>query len=268
MKKKFYLLTIAVLMLGVLAGCGNSSKEDTSLKDIQEKGKIVLGTSADYAPYEWHMIDGKNDEIVGVDIEIAKQVAADLGVELEIKDMQFNGLFSALNSGDIDMIIAGMVADEKRSESVDFTEPYFEQGQVLLVNKKDADTFKSIDDLKGKKIGSQLGSVQYEYANANFDAEVTGIPNNNDLIMELKNGTLDVVFMSELTAKQFAELNDDLVISEIDSIPTEGGSCIAVQKGSSSLVDALNESIKQLNESEKINQWFLDFTELAKEKAN
>ena len=172
MKKKFYLLTIAVLMLGVLVGCGNSSKEDTSLKDIQEKGKIVLGTSADYAPYEWHMIDGKNDEIVGVDIEIAKQVAADLGVELEIKDMQFNGLFSALNSGDIDMIIAGMVADEKRSESVDFTEPYFEQGQVLLVNKKDADTFKSVEDLKGKKIGSQLGSVQYEYANANFDAEI------------------------------------------------------------------------------------------------
>ena len=161
-----------------------------------------------------------------------------------------------------------MVADEKRSESVDFTEPYFEQGQVLLVNKKDADTFKSIDDLKGKKIGSQLGSVQYEYANTNFDAEITGIPNNNDLIMELKNGTLDVVFMSELTAKQFAGLNDDLVISEIDSIPTEGGSCIAVQKGSSTLVDALNESIKQLNESEKVNQWFLDFTELAKEKAN
>lgn len=267
MKKKYYLLTIMVVLLGVLTGCG-STKEDTSFEDIKEKGTLVLGTSADYPPYEWHIIDGKNDEIVGVDIEIAKKLADDLGVKLEVKDMQFNGLIPALDAGDIDMIIAGMVVDEQRLKAADFTDPYFEQGQNVLVRKDDLNKFKSVNDLKNKKIGSQLGSQQQTYAEENFEAEIVAIPNNNDLILELKNGTLDAIFMSELTAKQFASIHDDLVIADISDIPSEGGSCVAVRKGATSLKDALNESVSNLNKTDQVDQWFIEYSKLAEEQAN
>lgn len=265
MKKKINLLTIALLLMGILTGCGNVQKEDTSLKNIESRGKIVLGTAADYAPYEWHIIDGKKDEIVGVDIEIAKKVAEDLGVKLEIKDMQFSGLFPALDAGDIDMVIAGMVVDEKRLEAADFTKPYFEQGQVLLVKQENADKYKSQGDLKGKKIGTQLGTTQQEYADKNFSSEVIAIPNNNDLVMELENGSLDAVFMSELTAKQFASVNKNLKVVEIKDMPTEGGSCIAVKKGNTALVNALNESVEKLTKTDQIQKWFVEYTKLADE---
>lgn len=270
MKKKYYLLTIAVLLVGILSGCGNNSgkdtSQDTSLADIKEKGEIVLGTSADYPPFEWHIIDGSSDEIVGVDIEIAKKLADDLGVKLTIKDMSFDSLFPALNSNDIDMIIAGMVVDEDRLKAADFSDPYIEQGQTILVRKEDANKYKSVEDLRDKKIGSQLGSTQQKYAEENFGAEIVGIPNNNNLIMDLKNGTLDAVFITLLPAQQFENLNENLQIIDL-GIPNENGSCVAIRKGSTSLLDEINKSIKNLNSTDQVDNWFLEYQELSEKSA-
>lgn len=258
--KKNYLFVAFIAIILLLSACGKKDDKDTSLSSIKEKGKIVLGTSADYPPYEWHMISGKEDIITGVDIEIAKAVAEDLGVELEIRDMQFNGLFPSLNAGDIDMIIAGMVADEERMKAADFTEPYFEQGQVLLIRKADKDKYKDIKDLSGKKIGTQLGSTQQEFATEHFNGKIIAIPNNNDLIMELKNKSLDAVFMPELAAKQFDNLNSEIIISDINNIENEGGSSIAVKKGNTELLNSLNESVKKMKQSDTINKWFIDYS--------
>ena len=125
--------TIAIGMVGCGSGTTTEKKEGnaapaakaTTLDAIKSKGKLVVGTSADYAPYEFHtQVNGK-DQIVGFDIEIAKQFAKDLGVELEIKDMAFDGLLVALQADKVDMVFAGMTPTEVRKKNVDFSDIYF-----------------------------------------------------------------------------------------------------------------------------------------------
>ena len=119
--------TIAISMVG----CGSNAKKESTnsntsaLEAIKSKGKLVVGTSADYPPYEFHKeIDGK-DQIVGFDIEIAKQFAKDLGVELEIKDMAFDGLLVALQADKVDMVFAGMTPTDERKQNADFSDIYY-----------------------------------------------------------------------------------------------------------------------------------------------
>ena len=136
MKKGLLKLVLGTMSILALAACGNTSDTADSsatdsaastattdkLQEIKDKGKLVMGTSADYPPYEWHLIKDGKDEIIGFDIDIAQAIADELGVELEVKDMAFDGLIPALSTGKIDMIIAGMNATEERKQSVDFTD--------------------------------------------------------------------------------------------------------------------------------------------------
>src|SRR5690349_9795691 len=136
-RKRITKLIAVVLMLCIaftFAACGQ--KSDT-LSKAKKAGKIIVGTSADYAPYEFHtMVNGK-DTIVGFDIEIAKVVAKDLGVTLEIQDMGFDGLLPALNADKVDFVIAGMTPDEKRKQAVDFTNIYYVAKQGVMVRAED-----------------------------------------------------------------------------------------------------------------------------------
>src|SRR5699024_8006106 len=130
----------------------------------KSEGKIVLGTAGDYPPYEFHkMIDGE-DQIVGFDIEIAKLIAEELEVQLEIVDMKFEGLLPALVTDDVDMVIAGMVADEKRAETVDFSIPYYEADQRMIVRTEDQDVYLGPEELAGEKVGAQKSTIQEEIA--------------------------------------------------------------------------------------------------------
>ena len=124
MKKFIKQITVLLLIVVALAACAPSGDTTNTItgekiKQIQAAGKIVLGTSADYPPYEFHETINGVDTIVGFDIEIAKVIAKELGVELEIKDMSFDGLLAALQSGTVDMVIAGMSATPERQKSVD-----------------------------------------------------------------------------------------------------------------------------------------------------
>lgn len=282
MKKTLSILSMVVLIMSLVAcGNGNSTTEkaennsanktentatetteaaDDKVAQIKESGKIVLGTNAEYPPFEFHNIDGGNDEIVGVDIEIAKAVAQSLGVELEIKDMAFDGLIAALNVGEMDFVLAGMAGTEERAKVVDFSKPYSEQGQVLLVRAEDAEKYTSVEDLKGIKIGTQLGSTQEAYAKENFvDSEVTAIQDNNNIVMELKNTTYDAVFMAKTPAEKFASLQEGLAVVDIGA-PNEPGYSVAVQKGNTTLVDEINAVIDQLNAEGKIQAWIEEYS--------
>lgn len=117
--------------------------------------KLVLGTSADFAPYEFHkVIDGK-DQIVGFDISIAKEIAADLGAELVIEDMGFDGLLPALQSGRVDMVISGMTPTDERKQSIDFSDTYYKSKQVIMIRNADKDKYPTMADLENEKIGVQ-----------------------------------------------------------------------------------------------------------------
>lgn len=257
------LLLIGVLALGLTA-CGTSTgeKEVSQLEKIKSSGKIVLGTSADYPPYEYHKeIDGK-DTIVGFDIEIAKEIAKDLGVELIIKDMKFDGLLAALDTGNIDFVVAGMTPTEDREKSVDFSKIYYTGLQSLIIRGEDATKFTSLEELNGKKIGAQKGSIQEEIATEQIpNGNVKALGKISDLIMELKNNKVDALVVSHSVAKAYESKNSDILVSDI-SFETDGeGSAVAVKEGSKELVDAINKTLDRLVDNNLIDKFVTEATE-------
>lgn len=282
--KKISMLLAAVLLLTIIAACGEKNREtenkqggspETSetaaatatpaasptakrlnkLEQIQNAGVIVMGTSADYAPYEFHKnIDGK-DTIVGFDVEIAKLIAEDLGVELEIKDIGFDGLLPALNADKVDFVISGMTPTEDRLKSVDFTQIYYVAEQVMVVRTADVDKFKSMDDFKKVTIGVQLASIQEELAKNQLpEAKIKPLGKITDLALELKNKKVDAVIMEFPVANGYVTKNADLTISDVKPDAEEAGSAIAVKKGNDVLTAELNRTLDRLLQDKVIDK--------------
>lgn len=233
--------------------------------EIKAKGKIVLGTAADYPPYEFHKeINGK-DEIVGFDIEIAKAIAKDMDIELEIKDMKFDGLLAALVAEDIDFIIAGMVPTEERKQSVDFSVPYYQAEQKMLVKAENADKVKTAADLKGKAVGAQKSTIQEEIANTKIEAsEVKALSKITDLVLELQNDKVFGVVLVAPVAEAYAKQNPALAVPEI-SFGREDGVAVAVNKGNADLVEAINASLDKLIKDGSIDKLIGDATILSEQ---
>lgn len=275
MKKKISLLMVLVLVLSsLLVACGdskevssdeNSEVESSTLEGIKNKGKLIVGTSADYPPFEFHkMINGK-DEIVGFDIEIAKYIADQLGVELEIKDMDFDKLLGGLSTGMLDVVIAGMNATPERQEEANFTDVYYKSNHSVLIHKEDADKITTMEDLKGKSIGVQIGTVQENMAKTSIEnADVLSLTTNPEIIMNLKTRKIDCAIMEDLVAKSFAKENDDLMVVESISIDPGGeGVAIALKKGNDELTEKLNEILADAKSKGLLDKWFVEANELS-----
>lgn len=271
MKKNLFKKILSVAMIGgltlSLAGCGESAtkgENDSNGKvaKIKESGKLVVGLSADYAPYEFHIMKDGKDQIVGFDIDIAKEIAKDMDVDLEIKEMDFGAIVQSVKSGAIDLGISGLTPDEKRKEAVDFSDIYYEAEQGILINKNNKDSIKSIEDLKGKKVGAQIGSIQAEIANGIDGADVKLLDNVNTLILELKTGKLDALIVELPVSKIATEVNGELAVADNIVKVSEGGSAIAIQKGNKDLVDQVNATIKELKDDGKMDQLVNDAIEL------
>lgn len=235
------------------------------VEQIKAKGKIVLGTAADYPPYEFHKeINGK-DEIVGFDIEIAKAIAKDLGVELEIKDMKFDGLLAALVAEDIDFIVAGMVPTDERKQSVDFSIPYYQGEQKMIVKAENADKVKTVEDLKGKVIGAQKSTIQEEIANTKIEAsEVKALSKITDLVLELQNDKVYGVILVAPVAEAYAKQNQALAVPEI-SFGREDGVAIAVNKNNTDLTDAINVTLDKLLKDGSVDKFIGEATMLSEQ---
>ncbi|HHD2752983.1 TPA: ABC transporter substrate-binding protein [Clostridium perfringens] len=271
MKKNLFKKILSMAVIGgltlSLAGCGaNAAKGENDsngkITKIKENGKLVVGLSADYAPYEFHIMKDGKDQIVGFDIDIAKEIANDMGVDLEIKEMDFGAIVQSVKSGAIDLGISGLTPDEKRKEAVDFSDIYYEAEQGILINKNNKDSIKSIEDLKGKKVGAQIGSIQAEIANGIDGADVKLLDNVNTLILELKTGKLDALIVELPVSKIATEVNEELAIADNVIKDSEGGSAIAIQKGNKDLVDQVNATIKKLKDDGKMDQLVNDAIEL------
>lgn len=284
-KSFFFILTLVVVL--TLAACGankngNNSSSNASespaatadngaaeatgkLADIKKAGTIVLGTSAEYAPYEFHKnIDGK-DTIVGFDIEIAKEIAKNLGVDLEIKDMDFGNLLTELKLGKVDFVIAGMTPDEERSKAVDFSEIYYEAKQAVFVRAEDKDKFKTMADLEGKSIGVQMGSTQEKIAQGIKGAKLKSLGKTTELVLELKSKKVDALIVELPVAQGYVKTNPDLVLTDISPEYESGGSAVAVNKGETELLAEIQKTLDQLNADKKIDQWVSEMTQIAEQ---
>lgn len=277
MKKNVLSIAAAVCMAAVLTACGGSGTTaettkaagaettkaaegettaagaaETSAADekteaaTEADGKLVMVTNAEFPPYEFH----ENNDIVGIDADIAKAIAEKLGMELEIKDMAFDSLIPAVQSGKADFAAAGMTVDEDRKKNVDFTDTYAEAAQVIIV--KDGSEIAAPDDLKGKKIGVQTGTTGDIYAGDIENAEIQRFNKGMDAVMALTQGKIDAVIIDREPAKVFVKDNAGLKV--LDEAFTEEEYAIAVKKGNTELLDKMNGAIKELKESGELQK--------------
>lgn len=275
MKKGLMKKVIAAVMLGLMTmgfvGCGASSNKASDnnstdlLETIQEKGKLVVGMSADYAPYEFHYIDENGKDVIGgFDVDIANEIADAIGVELVIQEMDFDALVSALPAGKVDVVISGMNPTEERAKVVDFSDIYYNSQHGILVRTEDADKYKTFADLEGAKVGAQLGSTQEQIAKAEIpNADLQLLANVNNLILELKSGKVDAIVMEKPVAEMAVKNNPDLAVGEPTYEEKTGGNAVGVAKNNPELLAKINEVINELNESGKMDDYILKANELA-----
>lgn len=266
--KKIIAISLVIGSMVSFAGCGNKentaknteqSSQSAVMQKIKKNGKLVLGTSADYPPYEFHKSVNGKDEIVGFDIQIAEQIAKDLGVQLEKKDMKFDGLLAALDQGNVDLIISGMTPTEERKKNVDFSDVYYTAVQTIIVRSADKDKFKTADDLKGKKIGVQKGAIQEEIAKKQVPgAEAVALPKISDLVLSLKSNKIDAVILESPVATSNLKANTDLSFSDIKLTTEDAGSAAAIKKGNEDLVKEVNKTLAKLKADKSIDKFVTD----------
>ncbi|WP_353092618.1 transporter substrate-binding domain-containing protein [Tissierella praeacuta] len=273
MYKKIIIGILILSMMIATIGCtkatskseANVDSTSSSLEKIKEKGKIVLGTSADYPPYEFHKLINGKDEIVGFDIEIAKKIADDIGVELEIVDMKFDGLLAALVTNDVDFIVAGMAPTPERAETVDFSISYYAGKQKLIVRKDDAAKLKEPKDFKGLKIGVQKSTTQEDIAVEKFtESEIVGLSKITDLVLEINNNKIDGIILSEPVAEAYVAQNKNLYMAEV-TLGEEPNVAVALNKGNKDLQDSINETLDKLVKEGSIDKLIQEATILAEQ---
>ncbi|WP_277631100.1 ABC transporter substrate-binding protein/permease [Atopococcus tabaci] len=250
MRKKGMAVLFAFVMLLQVLVFSPMTAQATTIEEIQDKGTMIIGTSADFPPYEFHaMVDGQ-DKIVGMDIFIAERIAEELGVELQIEDIGFDSLLPALETGSVDMVIAGMSPTEERRQSVDFSDVYYVGGHNLMVRETDAEIYTGVDSLAGKVVGVQSGSLQEALAAQIPDVELMKLTKITDLILALKTNKVEAIVMEKPNAEAYAGNNPDLYTFdggfELDE--SEQGSAIAFQKGSDELVEVVNGVLAEIDE--------------------
>ena len=258
LKKLLALGLVAVLAVG-LVGCGNKSSDNsggnqTALEQIKKNKKLVVATSPDYPPFEFMVSENGKSKIVGADIDLAQKIADKLGVELELKAMDFDALVPALQAGKVDMVITGMTPNEKRKKAVDFSDIYFKGENAVIVNAKDAGKFTSEDQLKKAKLGVQKGSTQETYVKDNLKVTnykaLVAVP---DLIADMKNGNIDEVVLNSKVAGINVTKYDGIKVVEnlkLTSGGDEEAMAVAIKKGDNAdLIKLTNEVIKGLQDS-------------------
>ncbi|MEE1114205.1 MAG: transporter substrate-binding domain-containing protein [Eubacterium sp.] len=269
--KKITAAVLSVVCAASLAACGSSAStadtqaasassaaatsaaaEGNAVDAIKEKGTIVMYTNAEFEPFEYK--DG--DQIVGIDVEIAQAIADKLGVELQIEDIAFDSLISALTTGKADFVAAGMTATEDRAKNVDFTEKYFDAGQSIIV--AEGSDITSREDLNDKVVGVQTGTTGDIYC-TNDDGssdinvkEVKRYPKGMDAVSDLIAGRIDAVVIDNFPAEKLTEKNPDKVHMLDEQMTTEEYA-IACPKGSD-LTDEINGVIDEMEESGELDE--------------
>ena len=233
----------------------NSAATDDSVQRIKQKGTLVVGTSADYPPYEFTTKKNGKTEYVGFEMDVAKQFAKDLGVKLVIKNMDFDSLLVALESHKVDTVISGMNITPERKKSVDFSDPYYAGHKLFLINKADRNKYKSTKDFTGKKVGAQNGAMEYNLVKENIpNVQEKGLAKIPSLVLALQSHKVEGVLMDEATAKAYANNNSNLMAINSHIKIQSGGIAMAFPKGDKSLEAAANQTVAKINKEDLVNK--------------
>ena len=253
-KKILTAVLIMTMALLTLTACGGNDAQNQD----EEITKLVLGTSADYAPFEFMYPDENGDmQFGGIDIYVSEYIADYMGLELQVENMSFNNLLTSLGKGQFDMVLADIEATDERKEAADFSEPYLtELAPQFLVKAENADQFKSYSDFEGKTIGAQTATTKYNIISEIPDVNPVALQNVLDLIKEVSYGKVDAILVDGSVAQQYQATNDDLVALSFDELGTSADVCVAVAKGDpKGLLPKINEAIAKMNEENKIEEF-------------
>ena len=249
--KKFVALMLALVMALSLFGCG-AEKKDTNA--------LVLGTSADYAPFEF-MYPGEDGELVygGIDVSVAQYIADYNQKELKIENMGFDYLLASLQKGDFDMVIAAMEETDERLNSADFSDPYYtDYPPMILVKAADADKYTSTDSFNGLSVGAQTATTKEDIVKNDLTgANLVSLQLVTDLVNQLVNGKVDAIVLDGAVALQYADTNKDLAVANVnlgEAYPYR----VAVAKGDpKGLLPGINAAIADMLANDKVTE-FID----------
>lgn len=274
-------LLLALVTLLLVSGCASTEPVDLStaapkgdntsvvknnkLEEIISKGKIVMATSPDYAPLEFIDTTKKGQEqYVGSDIELGKYIAEKLGVELEIKAMDFGLILSSVDLGQVDIAIAGLGYEPDRENNFEMSIGYNQEGesscQGLMVKASEFDNYNSLEDFAGKKVIAQSGSLQESYVKSQLpDSELQLVSSLDLALMSLMSDKADAFACSCDQIMAYEKNYTDIKMSNVEFDTTvestHDGNIILVQKGQEDLINKINEILTEVNESGIYNEW-------------
>jgi len=259
MKNKLKLVMVAILATIILAGCASKNAKDNSLKDIQNKKELVVGLDDNFPPMGFR---GKNGEIVGFDIDMAKEVGKRMGVKVTFKPVDWDGIILSLNNKDIDVIWNGLTITDIRKKQIAFSNVYVQNKQIIIVNSKSKIANKSA--LNGKTVGLQLGSsseTALDKDTALFKSvkEVKKYSNNTEALLDLNAGRIDAVVVDEVVGRYYVSKKPGMykILDENLGVEDYG---VGIRKNDVKLTAEINKQLEEIKKDGTANtiskKWF------------
>lgn len=283
--KKILLSVVALFVGMVLVACGNSNEGseaggEDKLAEIKERGELIVGTSPDYPPLEFYILDENGDrQIAGSDITLAQAIADEIGVDLNLRATDFNGVIANVQSGSVDMGISGFTFTEDRARVMQFSEGYLQEStlgyQGIMMQKEMADQFESLEEIEEAELvlGAQGGSIQYEMAaNLTPASNVKQYGTLDVGLAALNEGDIDGMVVATSSAEPMLSTFPNLVILpqenfDLDPERKYSTNVIAFPQGEEyqSLIDLANEVILENRENGNLEQWHQEAVELSRD---
>ena len=285
--KKIVSLMLALAMVFALCACGSAASTpaateapaanaaeapaaDAAAEDAApaEGGELIMGTSADYAPFEFMYPDESGEMVYGgIDVFAADYIAQAMGKTLKVENMSFDYLLASLQKGDYDIVMAAMEATDERKNAADFSDPYYTDYPAMILVKADkADSFKTLADFDGLSVAAQTATTKEQIVTESMPgANLVSLQNVNDIINQLVNDKIDAAVVDGSVALNFVATNPDLAVaSASDELGSAEPYCIAVQKGDpKGLLPAINAAIAQMTAENKIEEFKAQSDELS-----
>lgn len=243
---------LAFTLLVTLTACGDGNSD---------RKTITLGTSADYPPFEFHVLQNGKDTVVGLDISVAKKIADDMGAELVIKDIPFDSLLIELSQGTVDFVIAAMEQNPERDDSADFSNPYYNDvPPKIVVRNEDATVYTSLSDFASKTVGAQTATLKAD-AVAEYmpDAKPLLLQSVNELVNSLVNSKCDAIVLDGAVADKYAATSSDIVTLDTIQLGNASAYCVAVRDGDpDGLLTSINKTLESIDKDGQLTAWAED----------
>lgn len=268
--KKIVTLVLALAMVFALCACGSAAAPaatEAPAAGAASSETLILGTSADYAPFEF-MYPDENGSMTygGIDVFAAEYIAETMGKTLTVENMSFDYLLASLQKGDYDIVMAAMEATDERKNAADFSDPYYTDYPAMILVKTDkADQYKTLADFDGKSVAAQTATTKEDIVKEQMPgANLVSLQNVNDIVNQLVNDKIDAAVLDGGVALQYEKSNADLkVASASDELGAAEPYCIAVQKGDpKGLLPAINAAIEKMNSENKMDEFIAKADEL------